>query len=212
MKRLGKAQSEKLKSVCLYKDDIAEIVEIFNRGCEKVEIEAAGYQLDCVSELENLGKETISELYIKGRNPCVYLHFRPNEIFLYIDEDTHHQMGLFEDIKTYVHSKRRKLSWLIQTPIAPSILGGSAFRFIPLEKGEVTTHAVVLVISMLSLAIFWGWWSFHSSFKKYSIIYTKRSRKDGGFIKRKKDDLLLIFISALVSAVITLAITKVFSL
>jgi hypothetical protein len=210
MKRVGKSQSENLKPVFLYKDDISDLLEIFDRGCEEVEIEASGYALDDVSELENLSNEVINELHIQGREPYVSLHFKPNDVYLYIDEDTHHQIGVFEEIKSYVHSRRRKLSWLTQSSIAPGILGGIAFQFIPIEKDEITVYSVSFVVSMFTLAIFWGWWSFHSSFKKYSIIYTKRSRKDGRFIQRKKDDLLLAIISASVGAAITLLMTKVF--
>jgi len=210
MKRVGKSQLEKLKPVFLYKDDISDLLEIFNRGCEKVEIEASGYALDDISEIESLSNEVINELRIQGREPYVSLHFKPNDIYLYIDEDTHHQIGVFEEIKSYVHSKRRKLSWLTQSSIAPGILFGTAFQFIPIEKDEVTVYSVSLVLSMFALAIFWGWWSINYSFKNYSIIYTKRSRKDGNFIQRKKDDLLLVFISASVGSAITLLMTKVF--
>jgi hypothetical protein len=210
MKRVGKSKSEKLKPVYLYKDDISELLKIFERGCEKVEIEAAGYRLDDVSELENLSDETINEFHIQGRKPYVSLHFRPNEIFLYINEDTHHQIGVFEELKSYVNSRRKKLYWLTQSSIAPGILAGTAFQFIPIEKDEITTYSVSLAVSMFALAILWGWWGLHSSFKKYSIIYTKRSRKDGSFIQRKQDDLLLIIISASVGAAITLLSTKVF--
>ncbi len=210
MKRIRKAQFKKLKPVYLYKDDVSDLFEIFERGCETVELEAAGYELDSVSELENLSNETINELHIQGREPYVSLHFRPNDIVLYIDEDTHHQIGVFEEIKSFVNSKRRRLSWLTQSSLAPGILGGIASQFIPTDKNEITTYSILLVISMFSLAIFWGWWSFHSSFKKYSIIHTQRSRKDGSFVQRKKDELLLVVIAALVGAAITLLATKVF--
>jgi hypothetical protein len=210
MKRISKAQSEKLKPVYLYKDDVSDLFEIFERGCKTVELEAAGYGLESMSEFEKLSNESINELHIQGREPYVSLHFRPNGIFLYINEDTHHQIGVFEEIKSFVNSKRRRLSWLTQSPLAPGILGGIAFQFIPMDKNEITTYSILLVISMFALAIFWFWWSFHSSFKKYSIIQTQRSRKDGNFFQRKKDDILLAFISASVGVAITLLVTKVF--
>ncbi len=131
MKRIDKSKSEKLKPVFLYRDDISSLYEIFERGCETVEIEAAGYQLECVAELNYLSDETINELHIQGRNPYVSLHFRPNDIYLYIGEDTHHQLGLFEEIKSFVLSKRRKLSWLTQSSVAPGILAGASIQFIP---------------------------------------------------------------------------------
>lgn len=209
MKRIGKAQNQKLKPVYLFKDDISDLLEIFYRGCKKVEIEAAGYQLENLQELEKLSNETINELRIVGHAPLISLHFGPSSVYLFIDEDTHHQLGLFEEIKSFVNSKRRKLSWLTQSSLGPGLLVGLAFKFIPLNKNELTTYSVLLVSSMFILAIFWGWWSFHSYFKKYSIIYTKRTRKDGSFFQRKKDELVLAVISASIGAAITLLVTKV---
>lgn len=207
MKRLEKSLSKKLRPVCLFNDDVSGLVEIFERGCERLEIEASGYALDSISELEALNNEVINELRIVGREPYVVVHFKPSEVWLYTDGDSHQQIGILEEVKSYVHSKRRKLSLLTESSIIPPLLLGSLLSMLSTLKDETKTSVVILLVSMLFFSVLWLWWSFHSSFKRYSIIHTKRNRKDGGFIRRKRDDLLLNLFSASAGAVITLVLT-----
>lgn len=209
MKRLEKSRSKKLRPVCLFNDDVSGLVEIFERGCERLEIEASGYVLESISELEALNNEVINDLRIVGRDPYVAVHFKPSEVWLYTNGDSLQQIGIFEEVKSYVHSKRRKLTWFTESSIIPSLLLGALLSMLSTLKDETKTSVLILV-SMFFFSVLWLWWSFHSSFKRYSVIHTKRNRKDGGFIQRKRDDLLLALFSASAVAVITLVLTRFF--
>jgi len=51
----------------LYKNDLDDLIAVFEKNCKKVELKADGYELDDASQLNNIDKQKITELTINGR-------------------------------------------------------------------------------------------------------------------------------------------------
>jgi len=207
VKRIRQSHGEELKPVALYLDDLERIIEIFKEASDDVRILTSEYELDSIDEFRNLHEETLNYLKISISEPFVSLELKPNGIWLFISEDELISRGVFEKIKQLLHSRRRKLSWLTANPyLAGAAVGSSAFPFFKAIDSQ-NVYWAVLGCSLLMIGAIWTWWSFAGTLKKYSIVRLRRRAESPSFWKRKKDDIVLVIISAVVGALITLAIT-----
>jgi hypothetical protein len=207
MKRLSKGKLEKLKPVVLYNDDIHDLVEILNRSFGEIKIEAASYELEHIQELEKISGEKINELKIEGQDPHISIELKPYTVSLCINDDTHHQLGAFEEVKQFLNSKCSKFSWLIHSTTIPAILLGLSLNYIiivAMEIYELNKNLLAFSILLCLISIAWIYYAVNSSSNNYSVIYLKKERKDGSFFRRKKDEIILSLISMTFGAVVSI--------
>src|SRR2546430_17279578 len=67
MKKIKREYQERYPFVRLYKNDLDDLIAVFERNCKKVELKADEYELTDASQLNNIGKQMITELTIGGR-------------------------------------------------------------------------------------------------------------------------------------------------
>jgi len=209
MRKIAKSKSETIGPVILYFDDLGLLVDIFNEACESVEIETNGYELDNINEIKDLREELITSLSIKGINPYVTLEFSPHSIRLYISEESFVQIGVLESVKNFLSIRARKWSWLTQNSFGAGASIPIAFSFIIYAFNKPDLHSIGLATLTLGIAIMWNWSNYHGTLNRHTIIYPLENRRGKRtFFQRNKDQIVLIFLTAIVTSVITFLVTK----
>lgn len=209
MERKKKSLGEQLKPVILYRDDLEKIIEILNTGSGEIKIENEEYQFNSLDELESLKKDFITDIKLSQLTPHVSVSFTQSSIWLFALDDSPASVGIYGQIRNYILSRRRKLAWFTEN----SALGGACIGFsVWFLLSERSLYNLFLAFSVLALGALWSWNSFRGKFKRHAIIYPMIYRKERfGFIGRKKDEIWLAIIAAILGAFITLIFTKLFN-
>ena len=215
MKKIKKSHRKMIEPVVLYFDDLEKIIEIFKEASNDIEISTDEYELETIKEIKESDKEILNSLSIMIHEPYVSLELKPNEVWLYISEDEPVSRGVFEKIKQLLSSRRQKLYWLakinwISGGMFYGAIAGSSVLFLGPGILEKNIYNILLGCSILILGLILSLWSYNLWMKRHSIIYTKRRIESTSFWNRKKDDIVLAIIFAIVGSIITLLITQLF--
>jgi hypothetical protein len=195
-----------MKPVRLYLDDLQEIVGFLEEPCDRVEIQTGDKVLDSLDELQSLKKEVLHKLKISGWAPYISVDMSPNQIWLYIAEDTPESRGLFEKIKTVLVRCQRPLSGLFHS----SSLVGLAWPLtiwgvvLGLKVDSVFLASMFGVLFLLTIA--WAICGFRDWTRRFTAVVPKHRVDSPGFLKRNKDKILLSIISALIGALVAYAL------
>ncbi len=208
MKKKTKSLGEHLKPVILYRDDLEKIIDILNKGSGEIKIENEEYKFNSLDELKSLKKDFITDIKLSQSTPHVSISFTQSSVWLFASNDSLESVGIYEQIRNHILSRRRKLAWLTENSALGSMCIGFSIWFLLFEH---SLYSLFLALSLLTLGALWSWHSFRSTFKRYAVIYPLIYRKEHfGFFGRKKDEICLVIISAILGAVVTLILTKLF--
>lgn len=209
MERKTKSLGASLKAVILYRDDLEKIIEILKTGSGDIKIENKEYKFNALDELGNLKKDFITDIELSQSIPYVSVSFTQNSVWLYASDDSPASVGIFEQIRNYILSRRRKLAWLTENPfLGGACIGASTFFVI----ADRSLYNLFLALSVFALGALWSWNSLRGSLKRHAVIYPLIYRKERfGFLGRKKDEIWIAIIAAFLGAFITLLLTKLFN-
>ena len=110
MKKISKPLGEHLKPVKLHYDDIEEIYQVFSESDGQIIVEADDFEIEQLEEILKINKPFFTNLSVTLRQPYVSVHFKDDRVWLYANEDTPIQRGIFEKIKTILLKKQRPLA------------------------------------------------------------------------------------------------------
>jgi len=209
MEKVKISHGEHLRLVTLYRDDLENLVKIFHELTGAIDIQTAGYRLANLEELPQLRTDTIDSLALRCHDPYVSLTIEPGRIWLYIDDNSPVQRGLFEKIKAYINSKYPLGRWVLDNSIMPGNLGGASLALLVMGAMRGSNLFLTIGIAGVILSFFWIWWAIFGVRKRRIMILTRRSEASN-FLVRKKDDLILAIVSALLGALVTFVVTKLF--
>lgn len=203
MKKKERSIIQVLKPVKLYYNDLVELVNILKEVNPDIRIETDSYTLDNIEELLGMDDELITVLKMSINDPYFSIDFEPDYASIYASDDTFILRGLFEKVKKILMDKRRKLFFLYQNSFFPGLMTG--LSMLPLAAG-IEENNIYLIISgfilLITSIIFWK--KTHTiRFSKYSMIYLSKSIEFPSFWKRRKDDIFLAVISAVIGALLT---------
>lgn len=205
MEKIKKYYSKPYPMLRLFKQDIEQLLKVFQENCKKVEICAEGYKLDDICEMDKIKKEGIVNFSISGMDPHLSLDLSEHSARLYLsDEDDITLRGLESKIDLILSPrKRRVLSffgsfWMIL--LLPAMLGLAIASF-PFREYKVQGATLIIFIILLYVL------SFKMPFKKYSLIYWADTSLAHGFFRKNKENILIAIISAFFGAVITVAVS-----
>lgn len=219
MKKIRASYSEKLPSARLYLDDIEAIFEIISTTSEETRILTEWYELDEVDELRELEMDVIHTLSFGGQRPRITLELIPDKIVLYIaDKSDTVSLGIFEKIKAIIKNRKRRFRWLwsgavlgvLMTLIVFS-LAGTLYSLAVLNSrsgssnlltDQLALYLPLILVSSIILFII----GLRNSLKTFTIIHLTYKKDNPSFFKRKKDDIILAVISAIIGGLITLGI------
>lgn len=196
MERVSNKRLDNFPAATLFLEDVREIVQSFAATCRSVEVQAGEYKITDPSEFDALAAkfegEPFPPIYIRGSQPYVTFDLHPVGASAYISEDSVEQRGLVARLQEIVERRKR-----LRTDNVLAVACGLVFSI-----------GVALVASK-DLAI-WGiplvacsWLAFPLALrlrKRILVAHSRHRREVIGFFQRKKDDLALAGISAVIGA------------
>ena len=204
MKKIVHSRTEYFKPVVLYLDDLEKIFEIIKEVCKKIIISTSEYEIENLNELKELNKESLNYLKINGQEPWLVLEIDFSNLYLYIHEEDAMSRGIFEKVKQILKDRKRKYSWLSKDNFVGSIgtllLGILIFSIYIGIKQKNLFYISIGILSLLLGFIF----TRISLNLGYNEIYLKRRAESKSFWKRKKDEIIIAIISAMIGSVFTI--------
>lgn len=204
MERVSNRHIEDFPSVTLYIDDIEEIVALFASACEHVEIETGEFKTSDPSELTDMASKFRSGRFprvkISGHVPYVSLELLPQRARAYISEDSVEQRGVISKARD-VLNRRKKLKPGLVSGFFVFVLSTVGFNLI--EDRQFTIGFILLGFAFLCWPVI-----VNLSMKNTVTVNTSRLSDRSHFFSRKRDDLILAMISAIVGGAIAIVVAK----
>ncbi|MGA2466707.1 MAG: hypothetical protein ABSH06_20445 [Thermodesulfobacteriota bacterium] len=210
MKKRNQSFSAKLKPVVLYFDDLEKIIEILKEISNDLEISTKDYQFENIEEVKKIERETINSLSFDTHRPGLSLTLEPDGIFLHVFNETPALRGIFEILKQFLHSRRRKFAWLynpICMVFGGAIIGIATWFLLP-GISKKNPYLISVGCACIILGVIYWWWTWQVDFKRYSTIFLKRRAELPSFWKDKRDQIIVAIISAVIGSLITVVATK----
>ena len=155
-------------------------------------------------EIDNLVQalrtKQFDDIYIQGHRPFVSLDLRKSGIKAYISAGDPLQYGIISKIREIINQREKKhfgkLLNILQ--LLPTLAGGAL-----LGIGEWKIGGMLIGLSFLMI---WPIVSYQMA--KKIVVFTSTHEQRPSLFRRKKDDLFVASISALIGAIISFILTK----
>lgn len=230
MQRIETPNEEKLGLVRIFREDLEKIVSFCRQKCQNVEIVADEFKIHEISEIDSQNRNQISRLRVEGFSPRILIKLSTNDAAIWIaDTEDVVLKGMKANIMEVLNQKKRigqYLSWLGNSFVAPmlgSMFSGS-FLFIVFTRyafirfgspiiDKINQFHLADTLLVISIILTFLLFIFdYQNNKNHSQVYLLNSSKMPNFLSRKKDDLVLIVFSSLISIAGTLFIQWFFRL
>ena len=196
MKKIAKPISKKYFPLKLYYENLTEIESVLKE--EKVEYKIATneFEYDTVDELYEKEKGNILfDIEIKTYSPYISIELNKQWTRCYIASSDTHNIGIFHKINNILTKTQLGFPWLYSYyTVWISIVILWTFNF--LYDGD----KIVSVIFNLFLFYYVSKVTYIRMFRS-SIIIMEKLTEQTSFLKRNKDNLIIVIISALVGAI-----------
>lgn len=184
--------------VRLFLDDLAKIVELFSGLCQSVTVKAGDFTITDTQELmllaEQFPKGVFKDLYIQGQKPYFSLAFYPFGVVLHLSEDTNEMRGVASRLRDILETRRKR------------DFRGGVLNHLGNGLGFIGVFLIILGKYYFGLGLIATQLLFVFLQLKLKMVdsviahsYTRDSRKS--FFERKKDDIILVTIAAIPSAI-----------
>jgi hypothetical protein len=208
MKKTSLSIREKIKPVVLYFDDVIYLVELFEEEAEKIEIKLQDKNSEYIfhssgdlEELRNLDVKKFNNLEITSIELYININLYDSGGSIYISKDTPLLRGLMEKAKARLNPRSRKLFWLFNNMWLPLIASWYGIWRLMNEN----------YFDFLVITLFSGIWFFLGHYvdvKEHTVVFTSTRNEMPSFFERKKDEIIIAFISALVGAGLVFIVSK----
>ena len=202
MEKLKKHISKEYLPVKIYIDDLEKIVAILDDNSIKYSIQIDRYKYDTLVELINSSADRkTQDLKIETSNPKMTIEFHKMWAKIYVSVDDMLTTGLFHKIDEIINQSRRlipffyslKFVWIVSIilPIESLLLN---------HDGKLFPEYIDTTLSIL-----WVLWlprAIYVRLVKHSSIQLIRKEHVSSFFHRKRDDLILALLSAIVGAIL----------
>lgn len=210
MKRLRGTRNKSYHSLMLFRDDLEELLNIFNpSGTEgTVRISDSEALYDSLDELRERKGSRIRDLFLQSRNPqiALVLKVRPKTLSLYTIDNTDEADLAFLKADEFLTPKERPLYNFIDTPavllfmaaaVGLVLLGSTA---IPAKQVQPHVWAIVGSFFVAIIAGLWilNWLGGRSALL---LLLTRRSESPS-FWERKKDDIGMLILGTAIGGVL----------
>jgi hypothetical protein len=212
MKKVRKSLRKKYPIMRVYKSDLEKIFNLFKDHYPKIEIVADGFKLDDISELSKIDKQEIVEFSISAYDEkffgnSISVDFSKDSTTVHLDdEDDIKARGLATQIGDILSNRKSYLRFFTNFGIGLPLYSVFLILILSFFKGSSTERGLLLLANIL-LFVVWLFLGLRLDMKKHSLIYLYDNSSASGFFKRKKDDILLSVISALIGALIGSSMT-----
>ncbi len=194
MKKLERPIAKSYPPLNLFREDLEAIEEVLKRDAQGFCCGALDVQYDSIAELvEHRGEGALSELVISAREPYLSVDLGKLWAKLYVGSNSNANAGVFYQIDEILTKTRRKL-WPLYSYYTTWILNGAIIGCALFVK-----HPIDLVVT--GVLISWVLWVSYVRMRRHATIYLSR-RLALNFWGRRKDDVILALISAVIGAIL----------
>ena len=216
MKRLRGTQSWAYDTLMLFREDLEELMAIFNPtdAPDSITISDTQTEYESLDEMQKHRGEHVTELVIRSKTPRVTLHLiaRPKALNLYTVEATDEADATFYRANSFLQPKRRTLH-RFATQYIPALLVVLAVVFLYIDIRHfpwliklLPSWAWVVVIALfylVSKAVD------HVDKNRATLICLKRKHEAPNFFKRNEDRIVIAVASAVLSVIGTLIVQRI---
>jgi len=206
MKKLSKSLWLDLPPTKIYFEDLEEIIDILKEVSDKIEIKTKDYEVDTIEELKEFYQGEINYLKLLVIKPYILIEIFTDNSVIYIDKDSLSTRGMLEKIKQIFRRDRYKLLWFADESIGKTL---SSLSLIVLLYFFLFNRHYSFIIVIGVFTVFEIIQYIYALKIKNRIFLTKKTDKKS-FWKRKKDDIILSLISAILGAAVGAIITFIF--
>jgi hypothetical protein len=210
----------RLKNLKMYRDDVDQLVAIFQRDCKNVIISDNNYRYDSLDEMKQKVGPRIKNLDIRGENPGVRFSFNQTEITkignpplqgvcneLRTEEITDPADGVFYKIKDFI--ARYERPYFIKPWAIPMTLGFIGVLWFALHNAQVNKAGEIVVIGSLpgvviSVAVLVVSLLMGQNTTNHLSLETKRN--SASFFVRNREEFAKYAVTAILSGLIGAAI------
>lgn len=202
MEKLKKNISKEYLPVKIYIDDLEKVVAVLDDNSIKYSIETDFYKYDSLAELVNSSTDrNTKNLKIQTANPYMTIEFHKMWAKVYVSVDDMLTTGLFHKIDEIINQSRRLIPffysyyfvWLVNI-------------LLPIESALINRDGKLFPEYFdTTLYILWILWLARATYirlVKHSSIQLIKKEHVSSFFQRKRDDLILALLSALVGAIL----------
>lgn len=199
MKRKPEALTNYLPLI-LWREDLEELMSVLSRRNGAVEIVKGDYIFDTLDELAaHVGSRDQTNLTISSSKPYAQIELQPSasRVFVMAEDAT---SSIFYEIDTVLTSRQRRIPLLYSYSAVNTI--STAVILLSFFAGWSVSHAGMPGYFSLIPLLLVGWtvWVLFVRLKRNSVIRLERRVDRKSFFQRKKDELALMIISALIGA------------
>ena len=205
--------------VILFKEDLEQLAELFKCNFGEIEIEADGYKVADISEINELEKDVIYDFMISGKDKDNYfdkmtLDISKKSTYIFIDGHNDTKcIGAKYKINEILRSRRRisniliilKSYWGIIIPLSLFIILSSILIYYKsyFNKKYLEIYLSIILLLPFSLTLFL---LFLSNFI-YNSIHLKYSWEKINFYRRNKDKIIVGILCAIIGSITILVIS-----
>ena len=206
MKKAENTRFEDFPAAKLYIEDLKEILDVIGNNCEEVKLRTGEYKEVLPSEIDDLvktlSKRRFDDIYIEAYRPYVTIDLRSYGISAYISEDNLVQHGLISKIRSIIDRRQKKYFGVVVNSLGylPMVGFGGA-----LAQGEWGLAGIFIALSLLMI-----WPMVKYQMAQKVVVLTSSISEQESFLVRRKDELLVASISALIGALVSFILVKYF--
>ena len=202
------SKSQSFPSVELFLSDLEEIYEILTETSKEINISSGEYVYESLQDLKENNPQKIKKIEFQGYNPYISLKFKKslssaNSVWLYIGNVTKESENAFYRISAILNRKRLPLSKFFTFPLF--FIFYSIFfilLYIPYDLIQKIFPSKISILSFIFLPLILSIFCFLFSTGYLSKINLINKNKRSTFIKRKKDDIILLIIGAIIGFIL----------
>ncbi|MEO3953863.1 hypothetical protein ABH309_05290 [Chromobacterium piscinae] len=213
MKEIEQSKFIKLQQTSLYLNDIIDIEKILLRSCKSIQLRTLSHEFENTSELKDSPDDLVHDLRITGQDPYIEITFSHYKTEIYINTNNHQSIGLLEEIINKVKKRKRWLAIILQNPIVigiPFAAGEFGLSLASAKEKPVMPHLITISGLAIAISVLGFLLSLHHVTKKYNTIYLKTTKNQSNILSRKKDEILINLIPAVIAAIIGVIATALF--
>ncbi|MGB4775793.1 MAG: hypothetical protein WBP45_11515 [Daejeonella sp.] len=210
MEKLNKSIIKEYLPVKIYLCDLQEIILLLVENGISYEIETENYKYENIIELTNAQKEgKIKSLTIRTHNnPYITIEFHKTQTKVYVSSDVPIIAGLFYKIDKIIKETQRAFSFCYSYAFTCPLF---MFFLVIAAISDFNIYSNLTFSIFYAINLIWFFTVLYIRGLKHSVIELTKREHTSNFFKRKKDELIVNLILVIVTAMITLIITKYFN-
>ncbi len=213
MKKIKREYQERYPIIRLYKNDVDDLIAVFEKSCQKIELKADEYELTDASQLNNIGKQMITELTIDGRLEersffdNIRLTLSKQNASLRIDDGANiTYSGMATQIRSILHRRAKIRVFLVSFKTFTIFLALNLIISAIIFVNRINILFNVLsLVALIILLIYFAWFLYIKT-ARVSVIFLVNEDKRPNFFTRNRDQIFLNMISAIFGAALALLV------